>query len=63
MKKKPEILYWNNMMLVRISDCSKAFAKWLSGQTLPYVDKNSKPSDWCYYWDYFRYINKLPIID
>jgi hypothetical protein len=59
---KPEIIIWKDMQLVRISNI-KGFAEWLSGQTMPFVDDNSTPTDWAYYWDYLRFIRHLPIID
>jgi hypothetical protein len=60
---KPEIIFWHNIMLVRISDAGKEFSDWLYGQTLPYVDDSSTPTDWAYYFDYLRFKNNLPIID
>ena len=60
---KPEIITWNDMKLVRISDVGKEFSNWLYGQTLPLVDDNPDPYDWAYHWDYQRFTSHLPIID
>ena len=58
-----EEIEWNEMILVRISSVGEGFAKWLYGQTCPYVEDNENPTDWAYYWDYARYVNNLPIVD
>jgi hypothetical protein len=66
-KKEPKIITWNGMKLVKISDVSVEFRRWLYGQTLPLVDdetvNDGRPFDWAYESDYYRFINNLPIID
>lgn len=37
--------------------------EWLSGQTIPLVEDDDTPFDWCYSWDYERFVRKLPVID
>jgi hypothetical protein len=60
---KPETVTWKGMKLVRVSDVGEKFAKWLYGQTLPFVEDNETPTDWAYYWDYERFISNLPVVD
>lgn len=58
---------WCKMWIVKIStvgtDGGKEFSKWLYGQTVPLVTDDENPTDWAYYHDYCRFINKQPIID
>ena len=57
--------FWNGMALVKISTVHnpEEFKKWLYGQTLPVIDDDETPYDWCYADDYRRYVKRLPIID
>lgn len=48
--------------IVKISEV-EGFSKWLSGQTLPLVEKDKDPFGWAYYGDYLRFIEKRPVID
>jgi hypothetical protein len=63
MKNNPEVMTWNGMKLVRISDVGERFSKWLNGQTIPLVEDNKNPTDWAYYQDYVRFVNNLRVID
>ncbi len=53
---------WNGIFIVKISD-TPGLGEWLYGQTLPLVEDDPEPTNWCYYDDYFRYVMKLPIVD
>jgi hypothetical protein len=53
---------WYGMKLVRISS-TKGLAEWLYGQTIPLVEDNETPYDWCYYSDWERFVRQFPIID
>lgn len=65
--EEPKTITWNGMTLVKISDVGKEFNEWLYGQTIPLVEEmelnDGSPFNWAYYGDYYRFINKLPIID
>jgi hypothetical protein len=56
---------WNGISIVQISlvDNKEEFAKWLYGQTLPWVEEDENPTDWAYYADYIRWLNHQLIID
>ena len=62
-KENPEIITFDGLVIVRISDVGKDFANWLYGQTLPLLEELDDPSDWAYYWDYLRWKNHQPLID
>ena len=49
--------------IVKISDVGQEFLDWLKGQTCPVVLEDAEPTDWAYYGDYSRFINKQLIID
>ena len=59
---KPQTMIWHGMDLVRMSDVPGLIA-WMYGQTMPLVSDDPDPFDWVYYEDYYRFINKLPVID
>lgn len=58
----PERKIWHGMELVRVSDVV-GFGAWLRGQTMPLVEDDPNPYDWAYASDYYRFVEKLPIID
>ena len=62
----PTVTVWGDgIWIVKISEVadSEEFSKWLAGQTLPLVEESDTPTDWAYYSDYSRFINKQVIID
>lgn len=59
----PEIRLWNNLEIIKISDVDYAFAEWLYGQTLPYIEEMNDPSDWAFLDDYERWISGSRIFD
>ena len=54
-----EVKEWNGMGIVRISSVPnpKALKKWLRGQTVPLVEDDHNPFDWCYEWDYQQFMS------
>jgi len=55
-------LIWHGMIIVKISEVP-GFGDWLYGQTLPYVEEDSNPTDWAYYGDFVRFVDKKGVID
>jgi hypothetical protein len=61
--ENPTVMNWHKIWIVKVSNVGEEFAKWLDGQTRPLVSEDKNPSDWAYYSDYSRFVNKEPIID
>jgi hypothetical protein len=59
----PTVMKWHRIWIVKVSDVGEEFATWLAGQTVPIISEDENPTDWAFYSDYSRYVNKMEIID
>ena len=58
------VMDWHGIHIIKISEINnEKFNKWMYGQTYPLVEEDENPTDWCYFSDYIRWLNGLPVID